>query len=123
MVTDEWYVQATEETTSFPNLLSPVITEFPSTCAFLVAFIVTTAIARGGSWCTRNERSALTTFATGHDGYCINSWAAELVEVGWVIHGDIFGKNWGSLVLRNNGLELLIAHGDYLVKCFGFLFR
>ncbi|TGO08171.1 hypothetical protein BTUL_0222g00080 [Botrytis tulipae] len=89
----------------------------------VVAFIVTTAIARGGSWCTRNERSVLTTFATGHDGCCINSWAAELAKVGWMIHDDIFGKNWSDLVLRNNGLELLIAHGGYLVKCFDFLFR
>ncbi|TGO77873.1 hypothetical protein BELL_0087g00080 [Botrytis elliptica] len=48
----------------------------------VVTFIVTTAIARGGSWCTRNERSVLTTFATGHDGCCINSWAAELAKVG-----------------------------------------
>ncbi|TGO87644.1 hypothetical protein BPOR_0213g00150 [Botrytis porri] len=59
---------------------------------------MTTAITRSGSWCTFNERSALTTSATGHDGCCINSWAAELAEVGLVIHHDNFGKSWGDLV-------------------------
>ncbi|TGO48734.1 hypothetical protein BCON_0231g00180 [Botryotinia convoluta] len=78
---------------------------------------MTTAIARGGSRCTCDERGVLTTSATGHDGYCINSWAAELAEIGWVIHDDTCGKNWGDLVLGSNAVELLIAH-SILTFCF-----
>ncbi|TEY59657.1 hypothetical protein BOTCAL_0189g00100 [Botryotinia calthae] len=73
---------------------------------------MTTAIARGGSRCTCDEEGILTTSATVHDCCCINSWATELADVDWAIHDDVSGKNWGDLVLGNDAIGLLIAHGE-----------
>ena len=78
----------------------------------VVAFIMTTAVARSSSRCTCNEIGILTTSATVHDCCGIDSWATELAEAGWAIHDDISGKDWSDLVLGNDAIGLLIAHGE-----------